>query len=1092
MSDKLTCCPIDKLLRWILAEEKEGRVFGICKDLFFAPGKHDVFKMTRYGQGLETPIGVAAGPHTQMAQNIIAAWLTGARYIELKTVQTLDELDVSKPCIDMQDEGYNCEWSQELSLDQSFNEYLNAWIILHILKDKYGWGDPNTAGFIFNMSIGYSLEGILKPNVQAFLDKMTDCRAEKAAKIKSLAEIYPRVKDIQISDLISNTITISTMHGCPPDEVERIGRYFMEERRLHTAVKLNPTLLGPERVRHILNEKLGFEIQVPDEAFEHDLTYDAGVKLITSLLSRAEKVGVTFSLKLTNTLEVLNRKRALPLTERMLYMSGRSLHPISINLARRLQNEFNGKLDISFSAGTDCFNISEVLACNVAPVTVCSDLLKPGGYGRLSQYLERIDEDFSAVGARTIEAFIRAKSEGTKDRHDAGLENLKAYARAVVDKEIFHKSHFPYENIKTPRPLTPFDCVQAPCMVTCPVSQNIPGYMYYAAKGEYEKAYRVIVEANPFPNVQGMVCDHLCQTKCTRINYDTPLLIREIKRVIAQKHGDGPGIEPAPPNGLKVAVIGGGPSGLSCAYFLALEGFFVDIYERKEFAGGMAADGIPSFRLDDTSIQRDIQDILALGVNIHCGEAIDRNGFDELRGSHDFIYIAVGAQKAVELNIPGEDAEGVIDQLGFLGAVRREYPPAPGKRVVVFGGGNSAVDAARTAKRLVGEDGEVSIVYRRTRKEMPADQEEIQAAIAEGIRLIELTAPECLLVKDGRVTSSVCAKMGLGEKDASGRPMPVRIEGSEFELQADTVITAIGQQVVSDFFPEPGLKVDPVTNETQLHKVFAGGDAFRGASTLIKAIGDGKRVAEHIKRLVPNDSQVSVGDLETRQDFAILEKKQARRQYGPKVPEIPAAQRTGFDLTTLTLDEKSARAEAARCLSCDILCDVCATVCPNRANVSYRVNPVEFTAQQIKRSDGGIVVMDLGTVRFRQPLQILNIGDFCNECGNCTTFCPTSGSPYLVKPKFYLSKEAFEQEDNGYFLKDAVLRAKIDGKAETLTLNRGFLIYETKELWARLHCDTLAVEKCRFKSKTTDLIDMRHAAEMGVMLRALKDFYLFR
>ena len=235
MSDKLTCCPIDKLLRWILAEEKEDRVFGICKDLFFAPGKHDVFKMTRYGQGLETPIGVAAGPHTQMAQNIIAAWLTGARYIELKTVQTLDELDVSKPCIDMQDEGYNCEWSQELSLDQSFNEYLNAWIILHILKDKYGWGDPNTAGFIFNMSIGYSLEGILKPNVQAFLDKMTDCRAEKAAKIKSLAEIYPRVKDIQISDLISNTITISTMHGCPPDEVERIGRYFMEERRLHGA-----------------------------------------------------------------------------------------------------------------------------------------------------------------------------------------------------------------------------------------------------------------------------------------------------------------------------------------------------------------------------------------------------------------------------------------------------------------------------------------------------------------------------------------------------------------------------------------------------------------------------------------------------------------------------------------------------------------------------------------------------------------------------------------------------------------------------------------------------------------------------------------
>jgi putative selenate reductase len=1092
MSDKLTCCPIDKLLRWILVEEKEDRVFGICKDLYFTPGKHDVFKMTRYGQVLETPIGVAAGPHTQMAQNIIASWLTGARYIELKTVQTLDELDVPKPCIDMQDEGYNCEWSQELSLDQSFNEYLNAFILLHILKNRYGWGDPNTAGFIFNMSLGYSLEGILKPNVQAFLDRMTDCREEKAVKIKSLAEIYPGVKDIRIPDLVSNNITISTMHGCPPDEVERIARYFIEERRVHTAVKLNPTLLGPERVRHILNEKLGFEIQVPDEAFEHDLTYDAGVNLIASLLSSAEKAGVTFSLKLTNTLEVLNPKRALPLTERMLYMSGRSLHPISITLARRLQNEFKGKLDISFSAGTDCFNISEVLACNLAPVTVCSDLLKPGGYGRLSQYLERIDEDFSAVGARTIQAFMMAKSKGTKDHRDAGLENLKAYARDVVDKEIFHKSHFPYENIKTSRPLTRFDCVQAPCMITCPLSQNIPGYMYYAAKGEYEKAYRIIVETNPFPNVQGMACDHLCQTKCTRINYDTPVLIREIKRFIAQKHGDGPGIEPAPPNGLKVAVIGGGPSGLSCAYFLALEGFSVDIYEGKEFVGGMAADGIPSFRLDDASIQRDIRDILAVGVNIHCGKAIDRNWFDELNESHDFIYIAVGAQKPVKLNIPGEDAEGIIDQLDFLSAVRRDSPPALGKRVVVFGGGNSTVDAARTAKRLVEQDGEVTIVYRRTRKEMPAGQEEVQAAIAEGIHLIELTAPERLLVKDGRITSSVCAKMALGERDASGRPKPIRIQGSEFELQVDTVITAIGQQVVLDFFPEPGLKVDPVTNETQLHRVFAGGDALRGASTLVKAIGDAKRAAEHIKRLIPSDARVPVGDSKPKQDFAILKKKQARRQYGPMVPETPAAQRTGFGLTTLTLDEKSARAEAERCLSCDILCDVCVTVCPNRANVSYRLKPVEFTAQQIKRSDSGIAVMGVGTVRFQQPFQILNIGDFCNECGNCTTFCPTSGSPYLVKPKFYLSKEAFEQEDNCYFLKNDVLRARIHGKAETLTLKRGFLIYETKEVWVRLHGDTLGVEECRFKSKTTDLIDMRHAAEMGVMLRALKGFYLFR
>ena len=201
MSDKFTPCNIERLLQWILAEEEQGQIFGIRKELFFVPQSGDVFKITRYGQELETPIGVAAGPHTQLAQNIISAWLTGARYIELKTVQTLDELEITKPCIDMTDEGYNCEWSQELKLEQSFNEYLNAWIILHLLKDKFGWGDPDSPGFIFNMSVGYNLEGILNPNMQTFLAKMADAATEKEAKIKALAKIYPRVKDLEIQNI---------------------------------------------------------------------------------------------------------------------------------------------------------------------------------------------------------------------------------------------------------------------------------------------------------------------------------------------------------------------------------------------------------------------------------------------------------------------------------------------------------------------------------------------------------------------------------------------------------------------------------------------------------------------------------------------------------------------------------------------------------------------------------------------------------------------------------------------------------------------------------------------------------------------------
>ncbi len=1090
MSDKFTCCPIDRLLQWILEEEKQDQIFGIHKALFFVPQPDDVFKMRRYGQTLETPIGVAAGPHTQLSQNIIGAWLTGARYIELKTIQTLDELEVTKPCIDMTDEGYNCEWSQELKLEQSFNEYLNAWIILHILKDKFGWGDSGSAGFIFNMSVGYNLEGIRNANVQHFLDKMADCGAQKNAKLDQLVNIYPRVRELDIPDRITDNITISTMHGCPPDEVEKIGRYFVEERQLHTTIKLNPTLLGPQKLRHILNAELGFEVDVPDLAFEHDLEYETGVALIKSLRASAEKVGIEFNLKLTNTLETTNRHQNLPDNEEMVYMSGRALHPISIHLAERLQAEFNGKLDISFSAGSDCFNVADILACGLRPVTVCSDILKPGGYGRLGQYLEQLSTHFAEAGADSIDSYMQTRAQAG-DPSLAALHNLKTYAAAVVADETYQKTNFPYENIKTPRDLTVFDCVQAPCVTTCPASQDIPGYMFYTAMGNYQKALDVILETNPFPNMQGMVCDHLCQYKCTRMNYDRSLLIREIKRFIAQKQGRATPRKPAAPNGLRVAIIGAGPSGLACAYFLALDGFEIDIYETKEKPGGMAADGIPSFRLDDDSLAKDIDGIVALGVNIHYGSAINSKKFEQLRNTYQYIYIAVGAQSGLDLGIPGEDAPGVYDQISFLRAVNRNQAPELGKNVVVIGGGNSAMDAARTANRLVGPDGRVSVVYRRTREEMPADAEEIEATLAEGIELIELTAPECLLVEDGRVTSNVCFKMELGEIDASGRPRPIKIEGTEFEIEVDNVISAIGQRVELDFFPETELQPDPNTLETQLPNVFAGGDAVRGASTLIKAIGDGKRVAETIRRKAAVEFEIATGHSDRKLDLKNLQIAQARRVFGPHVPETATDQRHNFDLVIQTLDEASARQEARRCLQCDQLCNICTTVCPNRANIAYALNPIEFQIQQAVRAGNNTRIEDLETIRIAQPFQIINIGDFCNECGNCTTFCPTNGAPYRVKPKFYLSAESFQNEQSGYMFADDVLKAKVDGQPESLTSNADHLIYETPDIRARLNSKTFKVQKATLLSDVKGPIELRHAAQMAVLYTALKDLPIF-
>ena len=268
MSDLFFPISSSQLIEWVFGElESSDSIFGIPRQHFFVPRPNDPFRTSAFGQPLETPFGPAAGPHSQMAQNIIAAWLCGARYIELKTVQTLDVLDVPKPCIDMEDEGYNVEWSQELKVHQSFDEYLRAWVLIHALHHKLGFpGD--SPGVVFNLSVGYNLEGIHQPNMQWFLNQMHDSSEYKSGLVDELAKFYPEVRDLNIPNCLSDNVTLSTMHGCPPEEIESISTYLLQDRHLHTLVKCNPTQLGPERVRPLLNEDLGYtHIVVPAAAF---------------------------------------------------------------------------------------------------------------------------------------------------------------------------------------------------------------------------------------------------------------------------------------------------------------------------------------------------------------------------------------------------------------------------------------------------------------------------------------------------------------------------------------------------------------------------------------------------------------------------------------------------------------------------------------------------------------------------------------------------------------------------------------------------------------------------------------------------------
>ena len=1076
MTDQFAITPLDQLLQIILNQLNKGSVFGIPSELFFKPNSSDSFRLKRFGKLLETPVGVAAGPHTQLAQNIVVAWLTGARFIELKTIQTLDELHISKPCIDMQDEGYNCEWSQELKIHDSFEQYLDAWITIHVLQHKLKFSDCKEPGVILNMSIGYNFEGIQNENVQWFLNKMTDASEAIKQKKNLLQSIYPEIHHVEINPCISDNITLSTMHGCPVDEIQKIGEYLLEEKKLHTSVKLNPTLLGATELYKILDNS-GFETKVPASAFEHDPNFKEMVSIIKSLEKTAARNKVHFGLKLTNTLESRNHKEVFPAAEEMMYLSGRPLHPISIKVAEKLQSDFDGKLDISFCAGVDFANLSEVVNSGLYPVTVCTDLLKPGGYGRINQYIEKLRSEFPSG--------LPEKGGGK------ALSYLKNYAGEVVENDRYKKTAIHQPNIKTERKLGIFDCIHAPCVDTCPTNQGIPDYLYYTSNGQFEKAKEVILTTNPFPRMTGMVCDHPCQMKCTLINYNEPVQIREVKRFIAE-NTNGKGIINNLPKQCKVAIIGAGPSGLSCAYYLKNAGIGVSVYEKKPKAGGMVSGAIPSFRLTEEAFNSDLKRIKDSGVKVHYVSEIDKPFFSKIQEENDFVYIATGAQRSAKLDIENIDVKGVLEPLQFLFDVKENKPVGIGKNVVIIGGGNTAMDAARTAFRLVGKNGKVTILYRRTKQQMPADIGEIKAVLEERMEIIELAAPLKINTHDDHIQSVTCIKMKLQEKDSSGRRRPVPIPESEFSVECDTIIPAIGQELDIDFADPEKLRSRPGNYETEIEGVYIGGDALRGASTAINAIGDGRKVAEAI--LAKTNQKIKQPTYNGREELSLKDHfiKRACRTSQTKAFESPLSDRKNFHLVSQTFSEEQAVKEASRCLLCDEFCSICNTVCPNLAFHTYEIQPEKIQLQKIIVENGTPHTKNSSYFEIEQKYQILHIADWCNQCGNCTTFCPTTEAPYEVKPHLNLSKKAFDKERDGYYLNPStnhnILYHK-EGKHTTLLARlEDHLLFKTENVLVKLSLDSFQPLEISILKNEVQEIDLKEAVVMNIIMQGAKSF----
>ena len=1030
------------LLRWIEREYKEkDSIFGIHKSLFWQPKKTRYFTPDLFSNELASPIGPAAGPNTQLTQNIIASWLSGARYIELKTVQIMDELEFGRPCIDVEDEGYNAEWSQELKLEQSVREYVKAWVLFPVLERLLGWEKALPGGVLFNMSVGYNLEGILQPRMQTFIAKMLDSSEEIAEYKEVLRREFPQYADISVRNTLTNSATLSTMHGCPPDEIGKIAKYLLEDRGFHLFVKLNPTLLGRDEVRETLNRTLGYtSIQIPDPVFDHDLKYPQAVEIVKMMKKSSKKTGKFFGVKLSNTLALYNHRRLMPGEE--MYMSGRALYPVTMNLWNRLSKEFSGDLNVSYSAGADALNMANIFSCGALTVTMASDLLKPGGYSRIEQCLENLETAMAEKDAGSLAEFAVNRA--------ANLE--KAAVDSLIE-ERYKKSYYPAAP-KVSSGLGLFDCIEAPCVAQCAVCQDVPEYAGRIAKGDYDGALWTILRQNPLPGLTGHICTHLCETRCTRVNYDEAVGIRALKRFAAE-HGKASfvdsktgklGIEK---NDRRVAIIGAGPSGLAAAMDLALCGCEVTVYESRKRPGGMMAIA-PVFRLPQEVLDEDVKRITDLGVKLELGHRVTESPEKLLEKGFDAVYVATGFPKDLSLDIEGVDAKGVWTAMGLLDEVLEGGKPEMGKKALIIGGGNTAMDAARTAQRLTGAP--VTVVYRRTKDEMPAIDEEKEALFEEGNLLEELAIPQKIIVKDGRVRGLECERATLGEPDASGRRCPVPT-GEKFALEGDSIVVAIGQAADTALFKDGRVELKKngsvavaCNGRTRSAGVYAGGDVISGPDIVIRACADGMRAARAICEELGVSFDCSYAPYLPRlTSEEILEVKKARtRKVEPRRERhLPIAQRKAFELVEQTLSEADAVAEAKRCLQCSSHCDKCVEVCPNRANYGYVALPISVKAPIFALRDKAVEIIGAHNFTLAQSRQILHIEDFCNECGNCASFCVHEGKPYMDKPRVCLNDGDFlAHDDNVYRVSKSLIRRREGGAEMRLCVTDSGFVYE--------------------------------------------------